>query len=138
MAHQVMTANSIAVLPTGLGKTVIALMTMAEYLNRYKNEKCVILAPTRVLVHQHYNFLKDNLKINDDDISIITGEDYINYRMERWESKVICATPQIMNLDMKREIVRVESLSMIIFDEVHRAVGHYAYVPIAVEVYNRN
>ena len=133
-----MTANSIAVLPTGLGKTVIALLTMAEYLNRYKNEKCVILAPTRVLVHQHYNFLKDNLKINDDDISIITGEDYINYRMERWESKVICATPQIMNLDMKREIVRVESLSMIIFDEVHRAVGHYAYVPIAVEVYNRN
>ena len=80
-----MTANSIAVLPTGLGKTVIALLTMAEYLNRYKNEKCVILAPTRVLVHQHYNFLKDNLKINDDDISIITGEDYINYRMERWE-----------------------------------------------------
>ena len=51
------------------------------------------MAPTRVLVNQHYEFLKENLTL--DDISLITGEDTIQKRTKLWNNSVICATPEI-------------------------------------------
>ena len=137
VAERAIGSNTLVVLPTGLGKTVVALLTIAEYLKRYEDQSCVFLAPTRVLVHQHSRFLQDNLAIPVDKVSVITGEDYINYRQDMWESAVICATPQIMKLDMKRELVRVDRLSLLIFDEVHRATGDYAYTAIAADVRER-
>ena len=44
--------NTLAVLPTGLGKTVIAALVAAERL-RCKRGKVLFLAPTRPLVQQH-------------------------------------------------------------------------------------
>jgi len=70
LASQAMQENCIVVLPTGLGKTAIALQVIAEYLSQ-GNGGVLFLAPTRVLVNQHYEFLKQNLTI--DDISLITG-----------------------------------------------------------------
>ena len=137
VAERAIGSNTLVVLPTGLGKTVVALLTIAEYLKRYEDQSCIFLAPTRVLVHQHSRFLQDNLALPVDKVSVITGEDYINYRQDMWESAVICATPQIMKLDMKRELVRVDRLSLLIFDEVHRATGDYAYTAIAADVRER-
>ena len=57
LANQAINENCIIVLPTGLGKTAIALHVIAEYLS--KGTGCILfLAPTRVLVNQHYEFLK--------------------------------------------------------------------------------
>ncbi len=137
VAERATESNTLVVLPTGLGKTVVALLTIAEYLKRYEDQSCVFLAPTRVLVHQHSRFLQDNLAIPAAKISVITGEDYVNYRQDMWQSAVICATPQIMKLDMKRDLVRVDRLSLLIFDEVHRAIGDYAYTTIAAGVRER-
>ena len=64
--------NSLIVLPTGLGKTTIALQVIADYLQKATGG-VLFLAPTRVLVNQHYEFLKENLLIED--IGIVTGED---------------------------------------------------------------
>ena len=50
-------ANTLAVLPTGLGKTIIALLVMAEELKKEKN-KILFLAPTKPLVLQHAQFLE--------------------------------------------------------------------------------
>jgi Fanconi anemia group M protein len=138
VAESTLGSNTLVVLPTGLGKTVVALLTIAEYLKRYEAMSCVLLAPTRVLVHQHHRFLQDNLAIPVNKISVITGEDYANYREDMWDSPVICATPQIMKLDMKRELVRVEQLSLLILDEAHRATGEYAYTTIAANVKDRS
>ncbi len=64
LAKQAVDENCIIVLPTGLGKTVVALQVIAEFLSR-GNAGILFLAPTRVLVNQHYDFLKNNLILDD-------------------------------------------------------------------------
>jgi len=128
LANQAIKENCIVVLPTGLGKTAIALNVIAEYLAKGTGG-ALFLAPTRVLVHQHYEFLKANLTL--DDISLITGEDPIQKRTKLWSNSVICATPEITKNDLDRQIVSPEQFNLVVFDEVHRTVGDYAYSGIA-------
>ena len=128
LANQAIKENCIVVLPTGLGKTAIALNVIAEYLAKGTGG-ALFLAPTRVLVHQHYEFLKTNLTL--DDISLITGEDPIQKRTKLWGNSVICATPEITKNDLDRQIVSTEQFNLVVFDEVHRTVGDYAYSGIA-------
>jgi ERCC4-related helicase len=128
LANQAIQENCIVVLPTGLGKTAVALQVIAEYLAK-GNGGILFLAPTRVLVNQHYEFLKEHLTI--DDISLITGEDIIQKRTKLWNNSVVCATPEITKNDLDRQIVSPEQFNLVIFDEVHRTTGDYAYSGIA-------
>jgi len=128
LANQAIQENCIVVLPTGLGKTAVALQVIADYLVKGTGG-VLFLAPTRVLVNQHYEFLKEHLTI--DDISLITGEDTIQKRTKLWNNSVICATPEITKNDLDREIVSADQFNLVIFDEVHRTAGDYAYSGIA-------
>jgi len=128
LANQAIGENCIVVLPTGLGKTAVALHVISEYLSKGTGG-ILFLAPTRVLVNQHYEFLKNNLTL--DDISLITGEDTIQKRTKLWNNSIVCATPEIARNDLNREIVSPEQFNLVIFDEVHRTVGDYAYSGIA-------
>ncbi len=128
LANQAIQENCIVVLPTGLGKTAVALQVIAEYLAKGTGG-ILFLAPTRVLVNQHYEFLKEHLTI--DDISLITGEDIIQKRTKLWNNSVVCATPEITKNDLDRQIVSPEQFNLVIFDEVHRTAGDYAYSGIA-------
>jgi Fanconi anemia group M protein len=128
LATQAIQENCIVVLPTGLGKTAVALQVIAEYLSQGKGG-VLFLAPTRVLVNQHYEFLKTNLTV--DDISLITGEDPIQKRIKLWNNSIVCATPEITKNDLDRDIVASDQFSLVIFDEVHRTIGDYAYSGIA-------
>lgn len=133
LANQAMSENCIVVLPTGLGKTAIALQVIAKYLSKGTGG-ALFLAPTRVLVNQHYEFLKDNLTL--DDVSLITGEDTIQKRTKLWNNSVICATPEITKNDLDRGIVSSDQFNLVIFDEVHRTIGDYAYSGIAERFVN--
>jgi len=135
LANQAIQENCIVVLPTGLGKTAIALQVIAEYLSKGIGG-VLFLAPTRVLVNQHYEFLKQHLAI--DDIVLITGEDPIQKRTKLWGNSVICATPEIAKNDLDRQIVSQDQFSLVVFDEVHRTVGDYAYSGIADRFANSN
>lgn len=128
LANQAIKENCIVVLPTGLGKTAVALHVIAEYLSAGTGG-ILFLAPTRVLVNQHYEFLKSNLTL--DDISLVTGEDPIPKRTNLWDNSIVCATPEIARNDLIRGIVTPEQFTLVIFDEVHRAIGDYAYSGIA-------
>lgn len=135
LAKQAISENCLIVLPTGLGKTTVALHVIAEFLSRGKGG-VLFLAPTRVLAHQHYEFLKNNLLI--DDVSLVTGEDLLAKRKKLWINSVICATPEIVKNDLDRQIVSPEQFSLVIFDEAHRTVGDYAYSGIAERFANMN
>jgi len=128
LANQASGENCIVVLPTGLGKTAVALHVISEFLSKGTGG-ILFLAPTRVLVNQHYEFLKNNLTL--DDISLITGEDTIQKRTKLWNNSIVCATPEIARNDLNRKIVSPEQFNLVIFDEVHRTVGDYAYSGIA-------
>ncbi|MHB1907634.1 MAG: DEAD/DEAH box helicase [Nitrososphaerales archaeon] len=123
--------NTLAVLPTGLGKTAIALLAIAHYLAKDPSSHCLILAPTRVLVHQHYSFIKKHLTLDDLEIGVLTGEDSVQDRKLVWQKRVVCATPQVMDSDIRRKNCDVTVFSLVVFDEVHRAIGNHAYCTIA-------
>jgi len=128
LASQAIKENCLVVLPTGLGKTTVALHVIADFLSKRKGG-VLFLAPTRVLAHQHYEFLKNNLKI--DDIALVTGEDLVAKRKKLWLNSVICATPEITKNDLDRQIVSPDQFSLLIIDEAHRTIGDYAYSGIS-------
>jgi Fanconi anemia group M protein len=135
LAEQAKNENCLIVLPTGLGKTTVALQVIAEYLSRGTGG-VLFLAPTRVLTNQHYEFLKNNLKL--DDIALLTGEDTLAKRKKLWANSVICATPEITKNDLERGIVSPEQFVLVIFDEAHRTIGDYAYSAIAQKLIPAN
>ena len=122
------------VLPTGLGKTAIALLVIAEMLYRHPNRKCVLLAPTRLLASQHKAFLSKMLNVEEGDVAVVTGEMRLKDRAVAWSKRVLCATPQIMAADLERGLIDPKDISLIIFDEAHRAIGNYAYTKITVKM----
>ncbi|HKW42834.1 MAG TPA: DEAD/DEAH box helicase [Thermoplasmata archaeon] len=122
--------STLVVLPTGMGKTVIAAIVIAEVLRR-KGGKVLLLAPTKPLVEQHAATLRDLLVV--DRIALFTGEATSPEERELlWrENKIIVSTPQVIRNDLRAERFSLEDVSMIVFDEAHRAVGDYAYVDVA-------
>jgi ERCC4-related helicase len=120
--------NTLVVIPTGLGKTVIALILIAEKLKN-STDKILFLAPTKPLVLQHASFLKENLTINDNSIAIFTGEISPSKRTKMWkEKRIIVSTPQVIQNDLLSKRFDLKHVSLIIFDEAHHAIGDYAYV----------
>ena len=133
-SHQ---TNTLVVLPTGLGKTVIALMLIAKELEK-ENNKILFLAPTKPLVTQHAQSLKQFLTINEESIVIFTGEIQPAKRQKMWDkSRIIVSTPQVIENDLLSRRLNLENVSFIIFDEAHHAVGEYAYVFVS-EMYQKH
>jgi Fanconi anemia group M protein len=130
--------NTLLVVPTGLGKTAIALLIIAEFLRNHAGRKLIMLAPTRPLCYQHHKFFLNYLILDELQVEAITGEDNEELRRKKWKEQVICATPQITIGDLSRGLVRHSDISLIIFDEAHRAVGAYAYCRIGQDFVNAN
>ncbi|MCX8172352.1 MAG: DEAD/DEAH box helicase [Archaeoglobaceae archaeon] len=133
IAMNALIKNTLIIIPTGLGKTSIALLVMAS---RLLNEmgKALFLAPTRPLVEQHANFLRRILKIDEKEIVAMSGEDEPEKRAKMWNSaRVIVATPQVIENDIIAGRISLEDVVIAVFDEAHRAVGNYSYVFIAEE-----
>jgi len=128
--------NTLVVLPTGMGKTIIALILTAEELKK-ENNKILFLAPTKPLVIQHAQFLQEFLTINKEYITIFTGEISPAKRREMWKkARIIVSTPQVIENDLLSKRLDLKDISFIIFDECHHAVGEYAYVFVS-EMYQK-
>ena len=125
--------NTLVILPTGMGKTIIALLLAAHRLNEYEDSKVFFLAPTKPLVHQHRQlFLKHLDEIDKTRLIVITGDIPPDIRKNKYKfGKIIFVTPQTLQNDLIQGRVSLEDVSLIIFDECHRAIGKYPYVFIA-------
>jgi len=121
---------TLVVLPTGLGKTVIALMYLLDRLQ--EGEKVLFLAPTKPLVEQHASYIRKYTVLEDEDVVLFTGEVSPKKRTEVFErAKVIASTPQVIDNDLLARRISLKDVGAIIFDECHRATGNYSYVPVA-------
>jgi Fanconi anemia group M protein len=117
--------NTLVVLPTGLGKTVIAAMVASQKL---ADGKTLFLAPTKPLVQQHRKSFKDFIEIPENQLRVMTGDTRPSDREKLWqEKKAFFATPQIVENDIISGKMPLEEFSLVIFDEAHRASGEYAY-----------
>jgi ERCC4-related helicase/ERCC4-type nuclease len=128
LAESATRASTMIVLPTGLGKTIVALLVIAKRLEN--DGRVLFLAPTKPLVEQHAAFLRSHLLA---ETAIFTGEIPPDKRRELWKQKqqAIVSTPQVIENDLKKARIDLSDVKLIIFDEAHRAVGNYAYRFIA-------
>jgi Fanconi anemia group M protein len=120
--------SSLIVLPTGLGKTLIAIMLFDNLLKNKKSAKLLFLAPTKPLVEQHKDSIT-KMMINIP-VEQLNGLIKPNKRIKLIEdNQIIVATPQTIENDLVA--IKKSEFDLIIFDEAHRATGEYAYVKIA-------
>ncbi len=120
--------NSLVVLPTGLGKTIIGILLIANCLKKYPKAKIILLAPTRPLVFQHKASCKKFLDVHIDEITSFTGKIPPERRIFLYKSsRIIISTPQVIKNDLMRGRYDLTTVSLIIFDEAHKTKGNYAY-----------
>jgi len=121
--------NTLVVLPTGLGKTVIAIL-VAEERHAKLNGKIFVLAPTRPLVIQHYDAFKS--RFTGSTCSHLTGQIRPQDRVELWDaSEFVFATPQVIANDIRAGRYSLSNVCLMVFDEAHRCVKDYDYTEVA-------
>ncbi len=126
--------NSLVVLPTGLGKTLIALMLIRD---KMKNGKCLFLTPTKPLAKQHFESVKGVLGLEERDVTIVTGEMNPEKRKKEYEKAIVISTPQTVKNDFEEHGLNA-NFALCIVDEAHRSVGEYAYVYVANKLSEQN
>ena len=126
IADSALSANTLVVLPTGMGKTAVALLVAAA---RIDSGKILMLAPTKPLVEQHLRYFSKNLLLDEDDVVMFTGSTPSAKRVTLWNSSRFCvATPEVIKNDLIAGRYTLEDVSLLVVDECHRTVGNYAYV----------
>ena len=160
--------NTFAILPTGLGKSLIAFAVMANYARWYPDGKTVFLAPTRPLVTQQFRAYARMMQATGEAPACeVTAETSWPERLRAWEtSQVFFTTSQLLLQELlpaprgsgrhQRHVeplqsapelevppespprLRGEDIVLIVFDEAHRAQGNYAYCRVVNEVVARN
>ncbi len=133
--------NTLVILPTALGKTVISLLVCANMLFNYRDKRILIMAPTRPLVLQHMKSFSLVLKILEEQISYVTGKIQPGVRRMIWDKtdiRLVFATPEVVKNDLEESRLNLKDFSLVIFDEAHRAIKDYAYTFIAKEYVNQS
>jgi ERCC4-related helicase len=130
IANSASKTNTLVILPTGLGKTLIAiLVSEARLKNIDPKGRILVLAPTRPLVLQHKETFEKSLLLDGDRFVLLTGETDMDERSEVWESsnlQFIFATPETVLNDLQIGGASLRDFVLVVFDEAHRAVGDYA------------
>ncbi len=119
--------NTLVVMPTGLGKTVVGALVLSEA------RKGLMLAPTVPLVHQHASFLSrvlDGVRVE-----ALSGRIAPDDRASLWrKADVVVATPHALRNDVLEGRVDPSEVDVAVFDEAHRAVGNYPYVFVSEQL----
>ena len=124
--------NSLVILPTGLGKTIVALLVIEKKLLEGKH--VLFLAPTRPLAEQHQKMLSSLLKIPEGRVVLLTGTTPADKRAGIWrDAFIVCATPQTVENDLRAGRISLEGFGLCVIDECHRSVKRYAYTFVADE-----
>jgi len=128
IARNAVQENTAVILPTGLGKTIIAFLVMAEVLPK----KILFLAPTKPLVQQHYESCIQFLAVEASAVQMLTGGISVKKRRDSFNTAtIVVATPQTIDHDLRSKRYTLRDVRLVVFDEMHRAVERYAYVSIA-------
>jgi len=120
--------NCLVVLPTGLGKTLIALMLAIERMKKFPGEKVLFLAPTKPLVEQHLEYFKKHLTELFGEINLFTGQINSDARKKLWQNTdIIFSTPQCIANDLKKRLYDLKNVCLLVEDEAHRCIKNYDY-----------
>ena len=139
IANTAVNKNTLCILPTGLGKTYVAILVAAYRLEKFPGSKILMLAPTRPLVNQHMKTFKKYLIGKDDDFISLTGKIHADDRKVFYQKgKLFFATPQLIRNDVENGILNLKDFSLVVVDECHRSVKKYAYTTVVEEYVKTN
>jgi len=120
--------NCLVVLPTGIGKTLIALMLTIERMSKFPGEKVIMLAPTKPLAEQHLIYFKKHLPELFGDMQLFTGAINAESRKKIFRTAdIIFSTPQCIANDIKKSLYNLKEVCLLIEDEAHRCIKNYDY-----------
>ncbi|KAJ2796618.1 3'-5' DNA helicase, partial [Coemansia guatemalensis] len=140
--------NTLVALPTGMGKTLIAAVVMANYARWFPNSMSIFLAPTKPLVAQQtqacrglicalfnrassLGSLRPRQEFGSNWVAEMNGNIHPTKRRTLWsESRFVFSTPQILQNDLKSGVLDGDNsrrIALLVIDEAHRATGKYAY-----------
>jgi Fanconi anemia group M protein len=124
--------NCLVVLPTGIGKTLIALMLAINRIKKFPGSKILFLAPTRPLAQQHLDYFKKHLPELFAEMELFTGKVDAEKRKQIWQTvEIIFSTPQCVRNDLKKRLYDLSEVSLLIEDECHRCLKNYSYTYVA-------
>ncbi|KAI9482078.1 P-loop containing nucleoside triphosphate hydrolase protein, partial [Coemansia mojavensis] len=127
--------NTLVALPTGMGKTFIAAVVMANYARWFSNSMSIFLAPTKPLVAQQMQACRNNGDslplFGSEWVVEMNGQTQPKKRSMLWSTaRFVFSTPQILQNDLKTGTLTANDakrISLLVIDEAHRATGRYAY-----------
>ncbi|MFH0986667.1 MAG: helicase-related protein [Candidatus Micrarchaeota archaeon] len=132
LSEKALTGNTLVVMPTALGKTIVAVRVIADMLAREKDTKILMVAPTRPLVNQHMKSMRDFLVLDDYEVATLTGTVSQGKREGIFaDARVIIATPQTIRNDISKKRLDLSNVSLLVVDECHRSVSKYSYVDVS-------
>eukprot|EP00927_Polykrikos_kofoidii_P043094 TRINITY_DN37155_c0_g2_i1.p1 TRINITY_DN37155_c0_g2~~TRINITY_DN37155_c0_g2_i1.p1 ORF type:complete len:939 (-),score=160.30 TRINITY_DN37155_c0_g2_i1:143-2959(-) len=126
--------NRIVHMPTGAGKTLVAVMLVDHFIEHKPNHLVLLIVPTVSLAEQHSSYLSEHSTHKDLIVKELTG-DRVVWTEEAWaehrQSQVVVTTAETL----RRAIVdfaflRPHEISLMIFDEAHHAIRRHPYVEI--------
>src|SRR4030042_2868890 len=120
--------NCLVILPTGTGKTLVALMLAINRLRLYPESKILFLAPTKPLAEQHLSYFQKHLPELFATKELFTGKDPAETRKKLWQNtEIIFSTPQCVKNDIENNLYDLKDVSLLIEDECHRCLKSYDY-----------
>lgn len=123
--------NTLVVLPTGTGKTKIAILTAIERLNKHVSN-ILVLTPTKPLSAQIHKEFIESTNIPKEQIILLTGALKPKIRQELWESAIVTiATPQTIQKDLENNRISLSVTSLLVVDECHRSRQNFANTKVA-------
>ncbi|KAK0104085.1 Dicer-like protein 2 [Cadophora gregata f. sp. sojae] len=142
MLEESLRRNIIVAMDTGSGKTHVAVMRMQHELERIPSHQIIwFLAPTVTLCEQQYNYI--STQIAQVQSRFLSGADNVDRWSEQkqWDAilknvRIVISTYQILLEALSNGFVPMESLPLIVFDEVHNCVGRHPGAKIMSDFYH--
>ena len=130
--------NLIIEMGTGLGKTLIAVMSICSALSSCTSDilpvvplkKAIFLAPKVALVEQHVCYVRDQTSLRANGYCGIMSVDLWDNQMWRTEldkSDVLVMTSQVFLHCIHHAFIKFSDLAIIVLDEAHHAIKNDPY-----------
>lgn len=140
--------NIIAVLDTGSGKTLIAVLLLRHVLSQELEDRALgkskrisfFLVDSVQLVFQQHAVLKANLNAPMEMFCGNMGCDL--WSKEQWgkhflENDIIVCTAEVLRQCLHHSFIKIQEINLLIFDEAHHAKKDHAYARIIKDFYAR-
>ncbi|KAK3643224.1 Dicer-like protein 2 [Elasticomyces elasticus] len=123
--------NTIVVMPTGSGKTLIAVARIRAELERPESNKLVwFIANSVELCCQQLDVLRQNLPAYA--ILSLTGQDGVDNWSQQylWDAvlqnvRIVVGTPAVLKDALGHGFIRMSRISLLVFDEAHHCIKNH-------------